>query len=214
MGGLDIWLIENTDAVWDLINNARDLWHRDADTSTLITMKNLFSRILVYLDGVKNYYIDVPAGTTLVSDQSALFGLLTVNPLHQGLRFRMTNPDGYVNHIQYHLAQIASASEITPAVHASCIQITHDLNTNIRLWLENVRSDDRAILLSALADLNTLRSDRVAQKLDEMMSLISAAYYGKLDSQTGQMQNGVVQVHFALQQMATMQVTKNLPAQL
>ena len=46
------------------------------------------------------------------------------------------------------------------------------------------------------------------------MSLISAAYYGKLDLQTGQMQNGVVQVHFALQQMATMQVTKNLPAQL
>ena len=88
VGGLDIWLIENTDAVWDLINNARDLWHRDADTSTLITMKNLFSRILVYLDGVKHYYIDVPAETTLVSDQSALFGLLTVNPLHQGLRFR------------------------------------------------------------------------------------------------------------------------------
>ncbi|GCE25718.1 hypothetical protein KDA_12020 [Dictyobacter alpinus] len=211
-GGLDVWLSNNTEKLLEWSVSARDNWHgQQTNDSQLRLMRNQFISQLDYLDGLSNIHVDLPANTPVTADSTAAkVGLLTVDPAHQGGDFNKTNPPGYTDHTQFHVAQIAKASDISPAMRQHLAHIIEALQ-NVNAWLNSVRQDAVQLFKSTPAQLRSAESGRM---LDDMVTLTTYAYIGKLDPVTNQVHPGVTQAHYDIQQLATYTITKNLPAHL
>ncbi|WP_162004994.1 protein kinase domain-containing protein [Dictyobacter vulcani] len=211
-GGLDVWLSNNTEKLLEWSVSARDNWHgQQTNDAEIQLMKNQFISILDYLDGLKNVHVDMPANTPVRADQIASkVGLLTVDPANQGGEFNKTNPLGYIDHTQFHVAQIAKASDISATMRQRLAHIIESLQ-NVNAWLKVVHQD-AAQLFNSTPD--QLRSPESGHMLDDIVTLTTYAYIGKLDPVTNQVHPGITQAHYDIQQLATFTITKNLPAHL
>lgn len=213
-GGLDIWLYRNTEKVFEFSITARDAWN-GGQTNTA-QMKDMINKILGFLDGrvQNNFQHDAPELTTINSDALASkIGLLDVNGIRQGGQLNAVNPDGYLKHTAFHVDQIGQAVDITPATRTNTAQIVSDLRS-ATTWLEQVHHDDVALYKMGLQDERQLTSAQARNLLNNMVSQATYAYNGKLDHSTNQVHGGVSQVHFAVQDLAIMQITKNVPNHL
>ena len=213
-GGLDIWLYRNTEKVFELSVTARDAWNWS--NSNTGQMNDMINKILGFLDGrvQGNFQHDEPTLRTPNSDPIASkIGLLDVNGVHQGDNANEVNPDGYLKHTTFHVDQISQAIDITPSTRANAVQIVNDLRSATG-WLQQVHHDDVLLYSMGQQPGNQLTSEQARTLLNDMVTQATYAYIGKLNVSTDQVQGGVSQIHFAMQGLATMQISSNVPDHL
>ncbi len=214
-GGLDFWASRNTEKVLEWSVAARDDWYgADTTTAQIQLMQPLFIRILDYLDGEQNVHIDVPPGTPLLTDPTqASVALLTVDPLRQGGANLTTNPQGYIDHIELHVNQIARAPDVSSDMRLEASQILI-ASQNAGKWLSNARKDAVALFAMSNNDPIQLQQSQAGQLLDDMVNQATCAYIGQLDPVTNQIHPGLIQAHYEIQKLAVLNITTNLPNSL
>ncbi len=152
-----------------------------AQVSDPTVIHNLFVSMLDYLDGAPNVHIDVPAGTPIAADPVASKVALLTVDPSQG-KDLATNPPGYLDHVPLHLNGVIRAPDATAQMRALATEIIQALN-NAGRWLVQTRM--------------------LAQQLVNMI--------GQLNPNTNQVVPGVLQVHYDIQRLATLNITPNLP---
>lgn len=189
-GGLNTWLVRNTEKLLEWSGSARDYWG-EANSTTL--MRNQFIRILDYLDGAANVQTDVPPRTpVLVSAPVAMLGITTPGLQNPG-------ESDYVHAIIGHLNAIAAAPGVSASTLARASQINSGLN-NLANWLQSVRLDAKHLLAMSTAQLllpSTL------PLLDDLQINAYYAYVGRLDPATNQQQPGATQISYNIERLAT-----------
>src|SRR5581483_7962047 len=174
-------------------------------------MRDLFIRIIDYLDGTPNVNRDVPRGTPLLVGGDARVGLITVDANYQSNHLD-TDPPGYVDHIQLHVGQVAKAPDISPQMRDTSNRILDSVN-NAKTWLLALRNYDLA-LIKIMNDPNAMRQPSVGALLDDMVTQATYAYIGQMDPVTNQVKGGMLQAHYDIQQLAAYNVTTKLPQSL
>jgi hypothetical protein len=202
-GGLDNWLYKNTEKIMEWSISARDDYHTQVQPST--TIHNLFVSILDYLDGSSNVKIDAPADPPIADSTISQVALLTVDPVHQ--KDLAHNPIGYLDHVPAHLKGVVDAPDTTPQMRVLASKISHDLN-NAKIWLQIVRKDAQDLVKMNDVQLSLTTTET---KLNEMLANATYAYIGQLNTSANQLVPGVVQVHYDIQHLATLNITPNLP---
>ncbi|GCE11365.1 serine/threonine-protein kinase [Tengunoibacter tsumagoiensis] len=204
-GGLNIWLFRNTEKILEWSVSARDDWKNDQPALTDL-MKNQFIRILDYVDGSANVYLDLPDGTPLLTDPtSTRIPLLTINPNHQ-------SPSGYVNHVLAHLNQILKSPDVTSDMVKQA-RLSQQALTASESWLTDVRADVNQLFRMAVEPAR-FEPTTARLLLDDLVTKATYAYIGKLDPATNQVQPGVMQAFYAIQQLATLEISTSMPASL
>jgi len=205
-GGLDIWLYRNTEKLMEWAISARDDYHAQVSDPTVI--HNLFVSMLDYLDGAPNVHIDVPPGTPIAADPVASrVALLSVVPAQQLETDVANNPPGYIDHVLLHLNAVIRAPDATPQMRALATEIVQSLN-NAGRWLVQTR-----ILAKQLVTMNAvqLAQPTTLIMLDNLLTDTTYAYIGQLNPNTNQVLPGVLQVHYDIQRLATLNITPDLP---
>ena len=137
--------------------------------------------------------------------------LLTVDPTRQGVaQFLKTDPPGDLDHMVLHLTELNRAPDATPQMHTLSQEIVVALN-NVKTWLQQVRTDAKMLF-----DMtpNQLAQPAALNVLDDLVTQVTYAYIGQFDPITNTVKPGVLQVHYEVQQLATFDITKNVPKSL
>ncbi len=203
-GGLDIWLYRNTSKVLEDAGNARDTQPSctaDPNSASCAFVHRSLVRILDYLDGSAYAWQDLPANSPLLIDPTiARVALLERDVVHQ-------QPPGYLQHIGTHLREITQSPGVTPAQYALAIHITQAID-NIQVWLDAVRSD----ALKLVGMNNSQMSQAAALSiLNDLYTQANHAFVGQFDPNTATVKEGVVQIHYNIQRLATFDVTQCTP---
>jgi hypothetical protein len=211
-GGADYWLTRNTEKLLEWAVAARDSWY-GASTSTgqISQMRAHFIRILDFIDGIKNVHIDLPANTPVMVDEGDAKGaLLTVDPLRQSST-NLTNPPGHLDHAQFHVAQIARATDVLPETRLRTKDVLDGLK-NAKDWLTKVRTIANTLFKKVSADPLSLRQAEAGGLLDDLVTNATYAYIGQLDPATHQVKPGVIQAHYAMQQLSELKISREAPS--
>lgn len=210
-GGLDFWFLRNTESILEWSTAARDDWNGANTTDgQLSQIRSQFIRMLDYLDGSANVHIDVPAGTPILADPKvAQVALLTVDPKTQMANLK-TNPIGYVDHTQLHVNQISLAKDLTPGQRQAAAHIIQAIK-NAAVNLQNARQDIKQLF--GLTD-DQLRQSAAGTTLDSITQELTYALIGQPDALTNQVHDGILQMHYYIQQLAAFNVTSVVPDKL
>lgn len=208
-GGLDVWLFRNSEKLLEWSISARDDWHGAATTTDEINlMQSQFVRILDYLDGSTNVHLDVAPNTPVLADSTvARVALLTVDSQNQGGNNSDKNPPGYVDHTQFHVSQISKAIDLTPGMRQTAAHIIEALN-NAKASLINAHKD---VLQLYKLTPDELKLPAAKAFLDDLTVQVTYAYIGQIDPITNQVHPGILQMHYDIQQLATLVVTSKVP---
>ena len=189
-GGLDIWLYRNTQKILEWSGSARDAWkYKSVDF-----IHRQLIRIMDYLDGTVYVQKDIPGQNILADPNISKVGLLTFDPLTQ-------NPPGYLYHIGKHLHEITALPQTTTAQRDLAIQINQEID-GVNLWMRSIRDD--VLKLYAMDDAH-LTGQAGLTLLDEVATLANDAFVGKVNT-NAQVTDGVVQIHYAIQHLATFDI--------
>jgi hypothetical protein len=167
-------------------------------------------RILDYLDGSPNVHIDVPGGTVLADPVASRVALLTVTAAQQEGTDAANNPPGYLDHIPLHLNGVVNAPDATPEMRKRAAQIIDALN-NVARWLKEVRKYAQQLVLM---DREQLSQPEALTMINNLLTNATYAYIGQLNPKTNKVEPGVLQVHYEVQQLATLTITKSLPQKI
>ncbi len=189
-GGLDIWLYRNTQKVLEWAGSARDAWkYKSVD----LVHRQLL-RIMDYLDGTLYVQKDIPGQGLYADPTISKVGLLTFDPLTQ-------DPPGYLYHIGKHLHEVTALPQTSATQKGLAIQIKQAID-GVNLWMRNIRDD--VMKLYAMDSAHLTGKDGLTL-LDEVATLANDAFVGKVDT-NAQVTNGVVQIHYAIQRLATFDI--------
>ncbi len=192
-GGLDIWLLRNTQSVTQQATDAREC----AQSDNTGCMRRDLIRVLDFLDGPKYVQADVPANTPFLTDPKfTSVALLEFDQQNQ-------NPPGYLYHINKHLQGIINAPGVTPEQKQLATQIDKDIN-NLSSWLEKVRSDAKQLV--SMSDSQLLSQNSLAI-LNDLENYAGYTSNGQFDPNTNQTMGGVLRIHQNIQRLATFDVT-------
>jgi hypothetical protein len=189
-GGLDIWLYRNTQKVLEWSGSARDAWK----SRSVDFIHRQLARIMDYLDGTLYVQKDLPGQGLYADPNISKVGLLTFDPQTQ-------DPPGYLYHIDKHLQDLAALPQTSAAQKALAIQIKQSID-GVDLWLHTIRNDVKK--LYAMDDAHLTGNDG-RTLLDEVATLANDAFVGTVDAHA-QVTNGVVQIHYAIQRLATFDI--------
>ncbi|HEX6479245.1 MAG TPA: protein kinase [Ktedonobacteraceae bacterium] len=190
-GGLDIWLYRNTQKILEWAGSARDL----QKSGNVPLIHRQLTRIIDYLDGTYYNQHDLPGQPLLVDPTIAKIGLLTFDTALQ-----VNNP-GYLYHIGTHLRDIASLPQADAQQKALAVQISQATN-GVNAWFQTIRNDVLQLYQMPVAQLLGSEGRTL---LDTVAALANTAFVGQINSQ-GQVIDGVVQIHYAIQRLATFDV--------
>jgi hypothetical protein len=191
-GGLDIWLFRDAQKILEWSGAARDDW---SNGSTGL-MHRQFIRILDYLDGIEFLQNDVPPDSpVLVDPHIGRVGILQFDANQQ--------PPGYLHHIGIHLEGVVESPGATSEQKALAQQINTALG-KVQVLYQQIRQD--AIQLVHMSDAQ-LRQPAALTLMDSMVKQAQDAFLGQFDPQTGEVQDGVTQIHYAIERLATLNVT-------
>ena len=204
-GGLDIWLFKNTTKILEAAGSARDqqkICIANPSTPCTDFILRQVARILDYLDGsayVSNENIplniqNTQNGQLLIDSTTARVALLESEPTQE--------PPGYLEHIANHLHSISQIAGATPEQHALALRITQAIN-NVQGWLNAVHADAAKLIHMNSAQL--LQSDSL-QLLNDLFIQANNAFVGQVDPNTDNVKEGVVQIHYSVQALATFNV--------
>ncbi len=192
-GGLDIWLFRNVQKILEWAGSARDDW----SVPNTDFMHRQFIRILDYLDGLKNIQNDIsPQTPVLVDAHIAQVGLLEFDPQHQ-------EPPGLLYHIGIHLNGLVQSPGASPTQKQLATHIDTAIN-KVQVWLEQVHQDAKKLFAM---NATQLVQPSALSILDDMVTNAQLAFTGQFDATTGNIQNGVTQIHYAIELLATMEVS-------
>ena len=204
-GGLDIWLYKNTTKILEAAGSARDqqkvcVAHPSTACTDFILRQ--VARILDYLDG--SAYVgteNIPAniqdsqhGQLLIDRTTARVALLEFDPAQ--------TPPGYLKHIGSHLQSISQIAGATTEQRALALHIDQAIN-NVQGWLGTVHADS-----AKLIHMNTdqlLQAD-TGTLLNDLFTQANNAFVGQVDPNTNNVKEGVVQIHYNIQALATFNV--------
>lgn len=190
-GGLDIWLFRNTEKVLEWSVSGRDDWQ----TRSYDSLHRQVLRILDYLDGISLVKQDAPGQAIYVTIPNGKIGLLDVDP-------HMTT-HGFLYTIDVHLNAMIQSPNSTPEQRQLATKIDNAVK-NMETWLSNVRKDAQqlAVMSSAQLAQPAVRDSL----LDTMSNDALAAFAGRIDPGTGNVQEGMIQLHYDIQHLATFDV--------
>ena len=192
-GGLDIWLFRNTQKIFEWAGSARDDW----TPAGLGILRRQSIRILDYLDGANYVQQDVPPGTPLLVDAHiGRVGLLEFDVQNQ-------EPPGYLYHIGLHLHGLATSPGATTGQKQLAVQIDTALN-QVQALLEQIRQDAKQLVM--MTDAQLLQPSTLSL-LDAMVKQAQDMFVGQFDPSTSEIANGITQIHYAIQRLATLDVT-------
>jgi hypothetical protein len=149
----------------------------------------------------------VPGGIVAADPIISKVALLSVVPAQTNLSDVTHNPPGYVDHLALHLNGVVQAPDATPQMRKLATQIIEALN-NAKTWLKQVRGYAQQLVKM---DATQLAQPSTLTMLDNMLTNATYAYIGQLDPKTDQVVPGVLQVHYDVQQLATLTFTSKLP---
>jgi len=189
-GGLDTWLFRNAEKVLEWSVSARDEWQNQG----FPLLHRHIIRMLDYLDGLSFVEQDAPGQPVLVTMVNGQIGLLDVDPLKvdHGLLYK-TDVD---------LNALIQSSFLMPDQRTFAIKIDAAVR-NVETWLTNVREDAQ--------QLEPLSAAQLAQPtthdlLDAMSNEALSAFAGRIDPTSGNVQDGVIQIHYDIQRLATFNI--------
>lgn len=192
-GGLDIWLFRDTQKILEWAGSARD----DQSSQGADLMHRQFIRILDYLDGLNYIQNDVPVGTpVLVDPRIGRAGLLEFDQPNQ-------EPPGLLYHIGTHLRGLVQSPGANAAQKQLAIKIDDAIN-RVQAELQQVHQDAKQLV--AMDDTQLLLPSTLAI-LNDMVTNAQYAFTGQFDPASGNLQYGVTQIHYAIGQLATMDVS-------
>jgi hypothetical protein len=131
----------------------------------------------------------------LIDPTVAKVALLEFDPLYQ-------DPPGYLKHIGNHLQSIQHAPNATADQQALAVRINQSIN-NVQGRLDAVHEDASKLLHMSSSEL--LRADTLTV-LNDLFTQANAAFVGQIDPNTDNVKEGVVQIHYAIQALATFDV--------
>ncbi len=202
VGGLDKWLYQNTIKLLENAGAARDSQRRctpDPNNQDCAFVRRRIVGMLEYLDGSQHAQLEIPTGTSLpipTSDLTTRVALLEFDPVNQ-------QPPGYLKHIGNHLRELTMSPGVTADQRALAIRVTQAID-NVQGWLENVHAD--ALKLVSM-DNAQLSQPAASSTLNDLLTQANYAFVGKFDPNTSTVQEGVVQVHYNIQGLATFDIT-------
>ncbi|HLI90571.1 MAG TPA: protein kinase [Ktedonobacteraceae bacterium] len=193
-GGLDIWLYRNTLKILEWSGSARDA----IDAGDPQLARRQLARILDYLDGTQ--YIQTenlpPDLRPVLADPTmstiARVALLEIDQQNQ-------NPPGYLKHIGNHLRELTQSPGVNADQKALAVRINTATN-NVTTWLEALHSDAAQLIHMTPAQLEQPRSRAI---FDRLFTEANYAFVGQTDPATHQVKEGVVQIHYNIQRLAT-----------
>ncbi len=109
---------------------------------------------------------------------------------------------GFLYTIDLHLNGVIQSPGATPEQRSFATQIDTAIK-NVEVWLANVRKD--AQQLEPLS-LQQLLQPAALAILDDMANQSLYAFAGRIDPTTGNVQEGVIQIHYNIQRLATFDV--------
>lgn len=193
-GGLDIWLFRNTLKVLEEAGSIRDA----RSTGNTDFMYRQLVRMLDYLDGsqyVQTEKLPPKLPAVMIDPAQARVAMLEIDPQNQ-------NPPGYLKHIGNHLGEIVRVSGITPEQKTLAIQINSALN-NVQAWLLAVHKD--AAQLAQMTPQQLLAPSTLPL-LNDLFIQANNAFVGQTDPNTNLVRDGVVQIHYSIQGLATFEI--------
>ena len=206
-GGLVIWLVQNTQRVFDLSNSARDSWQ----AGNYATSRAQIVSLLDYLDSHALARSELPPGAPALVNQHnadiALLGLDPKNPDPPGYAYNNEISPGYVYLIGLHLSGMLLSPDVTPDQRNLALRVNTALE-DVAHELVQVRSD----ALKLLQMSNTQFSQPATlTTLNDMGTLSQSAYAGQLNRSSGQAQGGVVWIYGNIQRLADFAVKPYAP---
>jgi hypothetical protein len=154
-------------------------------------------RVLDYLDGLSYVQNDVPIDSpVLVNKRIARVSLLEFDVQRQ-------SPPGFLYHIALHLQGMAESPGATSAQKGLAIQIDTAIS-KVQALLEQVRQDAKKLVM--MTDAQLLQPATLSL-LDDMVKHAQDAFIGQFDPTTGEIQDGVTQIHYAIQRLASLDIT-------
>ena len=112
------------------------------------------------------------------------------------------NPPGYLNHIGNHLREISLSAHVTPTQQRTASKMNTALN-NVHGWLDTVHS-----IANQLVHMtpDQLKEPQTLTLLNTMFNQATAAFVGQTDPNTNEVKEGVSQIHYEAQSLATLDV--------
>jgi hypothetical protein len=194
-GGLDTWLFRNTEKIVEWSGSARDAWNSKSAAGADLIRRQL-SRILAYLDGTIYYHIELPGESLRVDPTIAKVALLEFDVEKQ-------DPPGYLYHIgTRHLHALIQLPDASPDQKELAVRISKAID-NVNVWLQTVHND--ALKLFKMTN-GQLFGDDGRLLLDELATQANYAFVGQINPYTSQVKEGVVQVHYNIQRLATFEI--------
>lgn len=204
-GGLDIWLFKNITKILEAAGSARDqqkVCMAGPSTSCTDFMLRQVARILDYLDGstyvqTENIPLniqDIQGGHFLIDPTIAHVALLQFDPAQE--------PPGYLKHIGSHLQNISQLPSSTPEQRTLAIRINQAIN-NVQGWLDAVHADAAKLIHMSSAEL---LQPAALTLLNDLFIQANNAFVGQIDPNTNNVKEGVVQIHYNIQALATFDV--------
>lgn len=196
VGGLDTWLYRNTLKILEWSGSARDLALSGGDTGLI---RRQLVRILDYLDGAKyvqteNLPPDLPP--ILVDPVITQVGLLEISPTQ--------DPPGYLKHISKHLYGITQSPGVTSEQKHLAFEINRAI-TNVQTWLTDLHKDAEELIHKPA---NQLVQPETFPLFNDMFELANNAFVSQTDPHTGQTKEGVAQIHYRIQGLATFNIAE------
>jgi hypothetical protein len=203
VGGLSEWLYRNTTKILEAAGSARDSQKGcigSADEACAGLIFRQVARILDYLDGsayvqTENIPTSIQGDQLLIDPTIARVALLEFDTVHQ-------EPPGYLKHIGTHLQDISEIPAATPSQRALANNINQDIN-NVQGWLDAVHKD--ASELIHMSSTQVLQPEALT-KLNDLFNQANAAFVGQVDPNTNNAKEGVVQIYYHIQALATFDV--------
>jgi hypothetical protein len=196
-GGPVVQLLRHTQKVWEWVHSARDSWE-GKDTAFI---RRQIIRTLDYLDGTEAVHLDMPPGMPLLVDRR----LAQVPLLDNALPTNDPNyEDSWTSRINDNINGYINTIGVPPQLRQLAIQSDRALYNNVLPWLQQVRQDAKQLVHMTDAQLV---SPAALSPLDDMVTTADYTFNGRLDPATDEVQPGVVQVYYDIQQLATFTIT-------
>jgi len=112
------------------------------------------------------------------------------------------NPPGYLKHIGNHLREITQSPGVSPAQQALAIRINADID-NVQAWLTNVHKDAEQLIQMPSEQLRQPVANSI---LNDLFTQANNAFIGQTDPHTLQIKEGIAQIHYNIQRLATFDV--------